>query len=140
MHFVGILAVNLPVTISYDVLFTLVSALISVGAALSLVTIGTLSKVKLFAGGTSMGIGIVTMHYVGMVAIRANCVISYTPWLVIASIVIAILASMASLWIALYLQREMAKGCVRCSVGSGNLRYALHCHGGCDIYACRCLA
>lgn len=103
MHFIGMLALKLPVTISYDILTTLISALVSIlmtGVGLALVSYGRVTPVKLIAAGVAMGGGISTMHYVGMSAVRANCVINYTPWLVLASVLIGICASTLALFLA----------------------------------------
>ncbi|WP_282610278.1 MHYT domain-containing protein [Pelagibius sp. Alg239-R121] len=103
MHFIGMLALKLPVTINYDILTTLISALVSIlmtGAGLALISYGRVTTIKLAAAGVAMGGGISTMHYVGMSAVRANCSIAYTPWLVIASVMIGVLASTLALYLA----------------------------------------
>ena len=108
MHFVGMLALTLPVIINYDALLTLVSALVSIlmtGIALFFSGIGARTPLKLAGGGLFMGLGISSMHYVGMAAIRANCIVTYAPSLVVASVVVGILASTAALWLAFNLKR-----------------------------------
>lgn len=103
MHFIGMLALQLPITINYDILTTLISALVSIlmtGVGLSLVSYGRVTPLKLAAAGIAMGGGISTMHYVGMSAVRANCTIAYTPWLVAASVLIGIGASTLALYLA----------------------------------------
>ncbi len=108
MHFVGMLALNLPVIVDYDALLTLLSALVSIlmtGIALFFASIGARTPMKLVGGGVFMGLGISSMHYVGMAAIRANCIITYSAPLVVASVVVGILASTAALWLAFNLKR-----------------------------------
>ena len=108
MHFVGMLALNLPVIINYDALLTLMSALVSIlmtGIALFFSSIGARTPLKLAGGGLFMGLGISSMHYVGMAAIRANCIVTYSAPLVVASVVVGILASTAALWLAFNLKR-----------------------------------
>lgn len=103
MHFVGMLALSLPVTINYDVLLTLVSALVSIlvtGLGLFVASYGALTLPRLAPAGLLMGLGISCMHYIGMAAVRANCVISYNAALVIASVLIGIAASALALWLA----------------------------------------
>lgn len=103
MHFIGMLALQLPVLINYDILTTLISALVSIlmtGVGLALISYGRVTPLKLAAAGIAMGGGISTMHYVGMSAVRANCTIAYTPWLVIASVVIGVGASTLALYLA----------------------------------------
>jgi len=53
-----------------------------------------------------MGIGIASMHYTGMAAMETFPPIQYDPLLFCASIVIAIGASLAALWIAFTLRTE----------------------------------
>jgi NO-binding membrane sensor protein with MHYT domain len=103
MHFVGMLAVSLPVTINYDVLLTLVSALVSIlvtALALFFASFGPLTPRKLLLAGLFMGLGISSMHYIGMAAVRANCIISYSPMLVVASVLVGIAAATLALWLA----------------------------------------
>jgi NO-binding membrane sensor protein with MHYT domain len=103
MHFVGMLALSLPVTITYDVLLTLISALLSIlvtGVGLAVVGSGTPGWPRLAVGGVFMGGGIAIMHYVGMAAVRANCVILWDRGLIGASVLIAVAAATAALWTA----------------------------------------
>ena len=103
MHFIGMLAVKLPISVNYDVLLTLVSALVAVlvvGLGVFVASFGKLTLSRLATGGALMGAGISTMHYIGMSAIRANCVVSYAPPLVVASIVVGMAASTLALWLA----------------------------------------
>ena len=103
MHFVGMLAVRMPVTINYDVLLTLISALVAIlvtGLGLFIASFGVLTPRKLAAAGLLMGLGISTMHYVGMAAVRANVVMGYSSVLVVLSILIGICASALALWLA----------------------------------------
>ena len=107
MHFVGMLALELPVTINYDVLLTLISALVSIlvtGLGLSIASYGEASLRRLAAAGVFMGLGISSMHYIGMAAVRANCVISYSYGLVAASVLIGIAAASLALWLAFNLK------------------------------------
>ncbi len=103
MHFVAMLAFTLPVAIGYSIPATLASLALAVAAtSLSLLIVfsGKFSAGKLLPGGVLMGASIAGMHYLGMAAIIASVTKSYQPWLVAASIAIAIGASIAALWIA----------------------------------------
>ena len=85
MHFIGMLAVSLPVTIQYDVFATLLSVLMSIlmtGLGLTIAGLATSPWLRFVGGGVLMGSGIAIMHYVGMAAIRGGCTISYAPALV----------------------------------------------------------
>jgi diguanylate cyclase (GGDEF)-like protein len=103
MHFVGMLAFSLPIPLGYDPLITLISLLIAVLVsyfALNLATGGLLSVKHLLSGGALMGGGIAAMHYTGMAAMRMNPGIDYNPAMFILSVLIAMAASTAALWIA----------------------------------------
>ncbi len=68
MHFVGMLALRLPVSIGYDALNTLCSVLVSIlitGLGLSFVHMGERRLWRTAVSGTLIGLGIVTMHYIG---------------------------------------------------------------------------
>jgi NO-binding membrane sensor protein with MHYT domain len=103
MHFIGMLAFRLPVPVSYDVPITLASLLIAITAswfALRVAGRETLSHRRLAAAGLLMGFAIVSMHYVGMEAMRMEPPIRYRPPLVYLSIAIAVAASLIALWCA----------------------------------------
>ena len=107
MHFVGMLAFSLPIPLGYDPSITLASLLIAVLVsyfALTLVTSGLLSIVRLLSGGLLMGIGIAAMHYTGMGAMRMAPGIEYNPAIFLLSVLIAVVASTAALWIAFTLR------------------------------------
>jgi diguanylate cyclase (GGDEF)-like protein len=109
MHFIGMLAFSLPTRIGYDIPITLLSLLIAMvvsGFALFVVSKHAGGFKKLIYGGILMGIGICAMHYTGMHAMRMNPAIHYDPLLFTASVVIAIVASIAALWIAFTLRGE----------------------------------
>lgn len=109
MHFIGMLAFKLPIPIGYDLAITVYSLAVSVGAsayALWLVSRPQLPTRRLFAGALLMGLGIAAMHYLGMAAMRMKPGIDYDPLWFIASILIAIGAAGAALWIAFRLRIE----------------------------------
>ena len=103
MHFIGMLAFDLPIQLGYDPAITLLSLLIAVissALVLWLVSQRTLPLTRLVLGSTIIGLGISGMHYTGMAAMRMNPAIQYIPSLFVLSILIAIVASGAALWIA----------------------------------------
>jgi len=103
MHFIGMLALQLPVAVNYDVLLTLVSALVAIlvtGLGLYFASGGAPTVKRILLAGLFMGLGISSMHYIGMAAVRANCVISYGVGLVASSVLIGIAASTLALWLA----------------------------------------
>ncbi|SAL35843.1 putative bifunctional diguanylate cyclase/phosphodiesterase [Caballeronia concitans] len=111
MHFVGMLAFNLPIALGYDPAITSLSLLIAVAAsmfALWLVCQNTLPMPRLVVGALLMGPAIAGMHYTGMAAMRMRPGIDYDATLVALSVSIAIVASGAALWIAFRLRQRSA--------------------------------
>ena len=103
MHFVGMLALRLPIEIAYDVGITLLSMVISIGVstfALHIASRKQVGRAALVSAGIAMGIGICAMHYVGMAAIEISPAIRYEPLWVAVSFAIAIAASFVALGIA----------------------------------------
>lgn len=109
MHFIAMLAFSLPIALGYDVSITLLSLGIAIAVsflALSIATRPRLGWKGLVFGGILMGFGIAGMHYTGMAAMLMQPPIVYQPGLFILSIVIAMSAAMAALWIAYSLRDE----------------------------------
>jgi len=107
MHFVGMLAFRLPIPLGYDLGITLLSWLLPIlVSAVALRQLGQaqLSLAQLARSGVLLGVGINAMHYVGMAAMRMDPPITYAPWLVAASVAIAIAAATAALWIGFHLR------------------------------------
>ncbi|QJQ21131.1 EAL domain-containing protein [Pseudomonas sp. SK] len=107
MHFIGMLAFSLPVELGYDLgltAFSLLIAVMSSGFALWLVSQPSLPVLQLGFGALVMGAGIACMHYTGMAALRMLPGIDYDPSLFGASLLIAVGASAAALWIAFRLR------------------------------------
>ncbi|CAN7279597.1 EAL domain-containing protein [Pseudoxanthomonas sp. LjRoot143] len=108
MHFVGMLAFDLPIPLGYDITLTFCSMLAAIGSsafALWLVSQAQLPFRRLLLGAMLMGIGIALMHYIGMAALQMQPGIDYHPGWFTLSIVIAVVASGAALWIAFHLRR-----------------------------------
>jgi diguanylate cyclase (GGDEF)-like protein/PAS domain S-box-containing protein len=103
MHFVAMVAFHLGMPISYDVRLTFLSFVVAVavtGVGLSTVVRGYGRLTTLLLGGAFMGLGVASMHYTGMAAMRMQATIAYDPFLFVASVLIAIVASIAALWLA----------------------------------------
>jgi diguanylate cyclase len=103
MHFVGMLAVRSPIRIDYHVLPTLVSFLVCVlvvGLAVFLASSAPSSNPVLAVSAVVMGAGIVSMHFIGMLALHTNAVMHHDPRYVIASFLIGVAASRLALHFA----------------------------------------
>lgn len=121
MHFVAMLAYTMPgIVISYDPLLTALSLLIAVlvtGGGFALVSRQQESGLALCLGGLFMGAGIIAMHYIGMSAMRMPAALSYSlPW-VLLSILIAIGAAVAALWLSFRGSRILHQGAAACLMG-----------------------
>ena len=109
MQFVAMLAFRLPIPMAYDMLTVLLSmlpAIIASYGALFLVSRQILSLWQFLIGGVLMGIGIASMHYIGMSAIQMEAIVTYDPLLFAVSIAIAISASIISLSVAFQLRNQ----------------------------------
>ena len=109
MHFVGVLAFHLHVSVEYDTWLTLLSLLASVISSFIAFYITMPREInfkKLAVGGFFMGSGIVTMHYMGMEAMIMPVELSYDPFLWGLSAVIALVASYAALFLFLYFRKH----------------------------------
>ena len=121
MHFIGMLAFSLPVPLAYDVGITILSMLAAVAA--SAVALYTVRRPAMTPGnvtlaGTIMGVGICVMHYTGMAAMRMSPPIAYDPVLFVASVLVAIIASLSALWIAFQLRQRYSAIAVFAKLGS----------------------
>ncbi len=103
MHFIGMLAFVMPIPMSYDVGLTTVSLLVAIfvtGVGFYVIGRQIVTPLRLVLSGIFMGLGIAAMHYTGMAAMRGNAELSYKPLFVALSLLIAIGASTAALWLA----------------------------------------
>ena len=103
MHFVGMLALRLPLAVSYRLGITAVSlvpAVLASAVALGVMARSEASPRRLAAAGTLMGAGIGTMHYTGMAGMRMAATVVYDPFLFAVSLFVAVLLSVVALHIA----------------------------------------
>jgi PAS domain S-box-containing protein len=111
MHYIGMLACILPVSVAYHwptVLLSLFAAILASVIALYVVSRHKMSAFRAFAGSVLMGGGIASMHYIGMAAMRLPAITHYNSFLVVLSVVLAVLISLAALWITFHLRDEKA--------------------------------
>ena len=102
MHFIGMLAFSVAIPLRYNLLINLASLFIGMLTSLFALSISSrrdLSWRRLTVSSVLMGAGICGMHYTGMAAIQIMPAITYSVLLVAASIVIAVTASFAALWL-----------------------------------------
>lgn len=109
MHFVGMLAYRLPVEVHYDTTYLILSMLLPVAgvwAALWVMTRSAVSGLQSLAGGLFTGLAIAGMHYTGMAALRLPAVLSYEPYLVALSFLLAFALSFAAIRLSLLHRRK----------------------------------
>ncbi len=107
MHFIGMLAFQLPIPLGYALGLTTVSLLAAMASsifALWLVSQPTLPHGRLALGAVLMGSGIAAMHYLGMAALHMQPGIDYHAGWVALSLLIAVAASWTALFIAFRLR------------------------------------
>lgn len=110
MHFISMLAVILPIQLSYDIAETALSAVIAIiftAIALATVSSRKFGYKTLPVSALFLGCGIGGMHYLGMHAIRSGCTLHYS-WIGVGiSVLIAIQASGVALWFAFRQRRVL---------------------------------
>ncbi|MCG2627834.1 LytTR family transcriptional regulator DNA-binding domain-containing protein [Bradyrhizobium sp. WYCCWR 13023] len=100
MHFVGMLAAPLPPDTVYLVLPTIISFLICalvVGISLFFVSIGEPTLKRVASSAVLLGVGIATMHYVGIHGLAGSFGIVHDPSMVLLSVVVAIVTAYGGL-------------------------------------------
>ena len=112
MHFIGMLAMDLSMSMSYNASLTVLSMVIAVGSslfALWLVSCDQLRLRRLLPGALVMGSGIVAMHYTGMAALEVMPGIIWDKVWVAISVAIALAASLTALWLTFRLRHDAAQ-------------------------------
>lgn len=107
MHFIGMLAYQIPSDIGFDPFLTflsLVVAVIAVGVGIAIAVSGKLSLMRLIGAGIFTGAGVASMHYLGMKAMVMHGSMHYDTLLVGISVAIAIVAATVALWLAVNLK------------------------------------
>lgn len=109
MHFIGMLAYELPIPMTYDlltVLFSMAVGIFASGIALFIVSRKSMGMFELLTGSVVLGLGIALMHYSGMAAMHIQAIAQYDPKLVALSVAIGIFASLIALWLAFHLRSQ----------------------------------
>jgi NO-binding membrane sensor protein with MHYT domain len=140
MHFIAMLGFSVPgMPILYNVPMTVGSMLLAVlvvGTGLFIVGFGNGGWPRLVAGGVIIGMGVAAMHYMGMAAMSMPGSMSYDVPLVLISVLIAIVAGTAALWIGTWVRRTTVTvgAALVMGVAVSGMHYtgmaALHVNGG----------
>jgi diguanylate cyclase (GGDEF)-like protein/PAS domain S-box-containing protein len=113
MHYIGMLAFRLSVTVQYDwptVLLSLLAAIFASAVALFVVSREKMRFVPAIIGSVFMGSGIAGMHYIGMAAMRLPAMCRFSSPIVMLSVVLAIVISFVALWLTFYFRGETKSG------------------------------
>lgn len=102
MHFTAMLAIRLPIPVSYDTLPTLASLLIAIllsGVSLLIMHFARRDSLHFILAGSTLGLGIVVMHYTGMAAMQL-CRPVYDSASIVAAAFLAPILGTAAIWVA----------------------------------------
>jgi NO-binding membrane sensor protein with MHYT domain len=104
MHFIGMLALKMDVGSSYSMTETMLSLVVVVVAASLAVSHAAQrpeSLPRLLGCGFALGMSVVVMHYLGMFGLQIYGFIAWNLDIVALSMLIAVVAATAALWLAL---------------------------------------
>src|SRR5712664_2491598 len=109
MHYIGMLAFILPSPVAYHwptVLLSLFAAILASVVALGVVSRQKMGWLRALAVSVLRGAGVAGLHYIGLVdrGLRALC--EFNSFLVVLSVVFAVLISLAALWITFHFRDE----------------------------------
>src|SRR5215831_257377 len=96
MHFVGMLAAPIPADAVYLVLPTMVSFLICalvVGISLFFASVGEPSLLRVMSSAVLLGLGVTSMHYVGIHGLAGNFAIQHDGGMVALATAVAIVTA-----------------------------------------------
>lgn len=104
MHFIAMMGFAVKETpVRYDAALTYASlgvAVVMVGIGLFIVGHRGVTPMALVTGGTITGLGVASMHYLGMAGMRLRGQLQYDTLTVALSVVIAVVAATTALWAA----------------------------------------
>ncbi|MEO8662814.1 MAG: MHYT domain-containing protein [Bryobacteraceae bacterium] len=109
MHYIGMLAFDLPIPVFYHwptVLLSLLAAMAAAMIALFIVSRDKVGRAAIGVGALLMGAGIATMHYVGMDAMRLQAMCHYSAGIVSLSVVLAMVISLVAIWLTFRLRSD----------------------------------
>jgi NO-binding membrane sensor protein with MHYT domain len=112
MHFIAMMGFSIgEAPIGYDKPTTFASlavAIVMVGIGIFIVGYRGATPMALVTGGTITGLGVATMHYLGMAGMRLQGRLEYDTPTVAISVVIAVVAATSALWAAVSVHGPLA--------------------------------
>ncbi|WP_170312065.1 EAL domain-containing protein [Kosakonia quasisacchari] len=110
MHYVGMLAMKMPVMMHYDLELTLLSFIIAMLTSILAINIAvagkTLPTKRLLFASVLLGTGVVSMHYLGMASMMGFITIYWNVALIALSVAIAFISAWVALWLAFSLRQN----------------------------------
>ncbi|QIL79244.1 histidine kinase [Diaphorobacter sp. HDW4A] len=103
MHFTGMLALNLGMASGYsafETVISLIAAITATSLALAYVAKDAKNNTRVLTAGGLLGLGVAVMHYLGMFGMRFPGYIMWSWGIIAISVVIAMAAASAALWLA----------------------------------------
>lgn len=102
MHFVGMLALSLPIPITYDTTLTVISVIPAIFACSAVFWLmkhdsQSCNRNQLLLSGLILGTGIGLMHYIGMSAMQLNATMVHDTILFYLSLIVAVILATISL-------------------------------------------
>ncbi len=132
MHFTGMLAFMLPISMSFNVVLTVLSIVPPMcGAyiAARILASQRFSSLDIHVSALALALGIGAMHYIGMEAMRTQAYMVYNPWLFITSIGCAYLLAFIAIFMLVYVQKNNVigqPGLIACAVVMGMAIAGMH--------------
>ncbi|MFJ8886364.1 MHYT domain-containing protein [Streptomyces sp. NPDC102402] len=121
MHFIAMLGFSVrEAPVSYDRPLTYASLAVGVGMVgigIFLVGYRGATRMALVTGGTITGLGVASMHYLGMAGMNFGGVFEYDTLTVALSVVIAVVAATAALWAAVSVHGFLPSLCASVVMG-----------------------
>lgn len=120
MHFIGTLALQLPVAVHYSLdttLLSLVAAVLAAICGLGIVAANPYSLPRLVCAGAILGVGVSAMHYLGMYSMEFDGFFLWDWPLVALSCLIAFVAATAGLWLAFATSSNSARWLAAALIG-----------------------
>ncbi|MGE0172471.1 MAG: MHYT domain-containing protein [Oligoflexales bacterium] len=111
MHFIGMLAFEMPgMMMGYDIPLMALSVVVAIGSsalAMYIISRRSVPPASVVAGGIAMAAAISGMHYIGMYSMRMDAIIKWNLFLVVLSVLIALIASFSALLILIRLRDKV---------------------------------
>lgn len=110
MHYTGMLAFSLPVPVEYDwptVLLSLLAGIFAAGVSLFILSRKTTGITQIMSAGFIVGLAIITVHNIGMRAMRMAAEYQYDFRLASLAVILAISVSLIGLWLGFHFRDEI---------------------------------